>query len=402
MQATKTKSAKKWIRPRHRIIRDLLGWAVHLYVRLRCNIRIEKCRQERPMLVLMNHQTPFDQFFAALAFRQPVYFLATEDIFSLGWVSDLIRWLVAPIPIKKQTTDISAVMTCIRVAREGGTLCIAPEGNRTYSGRTEYMNPAIAGLARKMGLPIALFRLEGGYGAEPRWSDTVRRGSFRGYVSEIIEPEAYNEMTAEELVTRIREGLAVDEAEDTRRYTGNRRAEYLERMVYTCPFCGLAEWESHGNEITCKRCGRKVRYEQTKRLSGVGFDFPFPYTAQWYDWQKDYMNGLDVTAMTDTPLFRDTASLFEVIVYKEKRLLRKDAALALYGDRVVIDGELTLPFGEVSAAAVLGRNKLNLYHKDMVYQIKGGKRFNALKYVHVYHRHKNITRGDADGKFLGL
>jgi len=39
---------------------------------------------------------------------------------------------------------------------------------------------------------------------------------------------------------------------------------------------------------------------------------------------------------------------------------------------------------------------------DKIYQIKGGKRFNALKYVHIYHRYKNIVKGDQDGKFLGL
>ena len=51
---------------------------------------------------------------------------------------------------------------------------------------------------------------------------------------------------------------------------------------------------------------------------------------------------------------------------------------------------------------VLGRNKLNLYIGDKVYQCKGNKRFNALKYVHIYHRYKNIKEGNSDGKFLGL
>ena len=111
---------------------------------------------------------PFDQFFAGMSFKGPIYYMATEDIFSLGWVSDIIRFLVNPIPIKKQTGDLQATMTCLRVAREGGTIALAPEGNRTYSGRTEYMNPAIAGLAKKMNLPIALYRIEGGYGAQPR------------------------------------------------------------------------------------------------------------------------------------------------------------------------------------------------------------------------------------------
>ena len=50
----------------------------------------------------------------------------------------------------------------------------------------------------------------------------------------------------------------------------------------------------------------------------------------------------------------------------------------------------------------MGRNKLNIYHGEKLYQLKSGKRFNALKYVNIYYRHKNVSRGDNDGKFLGL
>ena len=63
---------------------------------------------------------------------------------------------------------------------------------------------------------------------------------------------------------------------------------------------------------------------------------------------------------------------------------------------------MELRFEDVMAISVLGRNKLNIYHGKRVYQFKGDKRFNALKYVNIYHRYKNISRGDTDGKFLGL
>jgi hypothetical protein len=51
---------------------------------------------------------------------------------------------------------------------------------------------------------------------------------------------------------------------------------------------------------------------------------------------------------------------------------------------------------------VLGRNKMNVYHGGKIYQFKGDKRFNALKYVHIFHRWKNLNKGDGNGKFLGL
>lgn len=399
---------KQWTHSRHRVVTDIARSILSPYCRWRYGLTAEPFHQQgdRAYLILMNHQTPFDQFFVAMSFRGAVYYMATEDLFSNGWVSSLIRWLVAPIPIKKQTTDISAVMNCIKVAREGGTIAIAPEGNRTYSGRTEYMNPAIASLARKLKLPIALYRIEGGYGVQPRWSDGTRRGRMRSYVSRVIEPEEYAEMTAEEQYALIREGLFVNEGVADGVFESSRRAEYLERAIYVCPYCGLAEFESRGNEVTCKKCGRKILYGADKRLTGVGFDFPFEFVTEWYDYQKDFICNLDVTAHTEEPLFRDTARLSEVILNKCKVPLRKRCQVLLYGDRIVIDEDgpdpLVLPFSEISAASVLGRNKLNVYHDKLVYQFKGSKRFNALKYVNLYFRYKNISRGERDGKFLGL
>ena len=200
------KERKKWTRFRHRVVVTLVHIFFGPYVKWKYHIHIEPFRQEgkRPYLILMNHQTAYDQFFVGLTFRQPVYYIASEDIFSIGWVSDLIRWLVAPIPIRKQTTDIKAVKDCIKVAREGGAICLAPEGNRTFHGRTVHMNPAIASLAKKLGLPIAFFRIEGGYGVHPRWSDVIRKGSMQSYVSRVMEPEEFADLTKEQLAEIIR------------------------------------------------------------------------------------------------------------------------------------------------------------------------------------------------------
>lgn len=408
MEQGTQKKREPWLRPRHRVVRNIAYWVLYPYTRLKYNIHIERFREQgdRAYLILMNHQTAFDQFFVGMAFKGPVYYVASEDLFSNGWISSLLRWLVAPIPIKKQTTDVVAVKTCARVAKEGGTIAIAPEGNRTYSGRTEYMNPAIASLAKLLKLPIALFRIEGGYGVHPRWSDVVRRGRMQARVSRVIEPEEYAKLSKAELCAVIEEGLMVDEGAADGLYKSRRRAEYLERAMYVCPFCGLSEFESHGSEIECRRCRRKISYGEDKRLTGVGFRFPFEFVTGWYDYQKQFVLSLDLSKWTEEPLYRDSAALSEVIVYKSKTRLRKQASISLYGDRIVVDegrgDELCFPFEDVSAVSVLGRNKLNIYHGDRVYQLKGGKRFNALKYVNIYYRSKNISRGDKGGEFLGL
>ena len=44
-----------------------------------------------------------------------------------------------------------------------------------------------------------------------------------------------------------------------------------------------------------------------------------------------------------------------------------------------------------AVVTVIGRNKLNFYHGGKVYQVKGDKRFCAIKYMNVYFRHKNLN-----------
>ena len=394
---------KSWVKFRHKVVYTLLRPFFAPYITWKYGIKVDRFKEEnnRQYLIVMNHQTGFDQFFPCLAFRQPLYFIASEDIFSIGWVSKLLTWLVAPIPIRKQTTDIQAVKNCIKVAKEGGSICLAPEGNRTFHGRTIYMNPSIGSLARKLALPIAVFRIEGGYGIQPRWSDVVRKGRMRGYVSQIIEPEEFKDLSAHELFERIEKALFVDEGREAGPYRHKKAAEYLERAMYVCPYCGLSEFESHDDLITCKKCGRQIRYTPTTALEGVGYEFPYKFVADWYDYQCEFVNDLDVLSLSDKPVYEDEAQLSEVIVYKRKELLKERVSVKLYGDKLVIDDQ-EYPFHEISAVVVLGKNKVNIYHEKKIYQLKGSKRFNALKYVNLYHRYKNVVSENGNGKFLGL
>ena len=400
---TKTKQRKPWVLPRHKVIVTLAKPIIQAMVYFKYGLKVARYpgNTKRQYLVIMNHQTAYDQFFVSLAFNKPVYYIASEDLFSMGLLSKLLRWAVAPIPIKKQTTDVNAVMTCLRVAKEGGTIALAPEGNRTYSGLPVHMNPAITPLIKKLGLPLAVFRIEGGYGVHPRWSDVCRKGPMRAYVSKVIEPEEYKSLSKEELFELIRKEMYVDETAVDGQYPHKESAQYLERAMYVCPYCGLSEFESQRTIVTCKKCGRQIVYMPNKKLQGIGFEFPFPYVAQWYQYQCDFVNKLDTLAHTEKPLYRDYADVSLVQAYSRKEPVQKDAPVALYGDRLCL-GELVIPFSQTSVITVLGKNKLNIYTDGKIYQLKGNKRFNALKYMNIFYRHQNQTTGDENSEFLGI
>ncbi len=403
----KKKKRSKWIKKRHSVVISLLKVPFGIYTRAKYNIKLCKFKEYDggQYLIISNHQTAFDQFFVSLCFPKHVYYVANEDLFSKGWVSRLIEWLVAPIPFRKSTSDLTGVRNCLRVAKEGGSIAVFPEGNRTYSGTTEYMKSGIASLAKSLKLPIAFYRIEGGYGVQPRWSDKVRKGKMRGYFSKVLPYEEFKNMPTDELFELIKKELWVDEREDKTEFYSKNNAEYLDRAMYVCPYCGLSKFHSEKDIITCKKCGREIKYLPSKQLEGVGFEFPYKYVKDWYDHQCDFIRNLDMSPYSDTPIYTDTAKYSENIYCENKREIDENALLRIYSDRFTVKtekGEDIYPFAQVSAATVLGKNKLNIYVDDKIFQFKGDKHFNALKYLNLYCHAVNTTKGDPYGEFLGL
>ncbi|MBQ7011544.1 MAG: 1-acyl-sn-glycerol-3-phosphate acyltransferase [Clostridia bacterium] len=401
----KKKKKKKWIRPHHLWVRNLLMPFIYCYSLLKYGIKIERFEADnkRPHLILYNHQTAFDQFFVGMVYPGAIYYVASEDLFSNGFISSLIKFLVNPIPIKKSTTDIRAVLNCMQVAKEGGTIAIAPEGNRTFSGETGFIKPGIASLILALKLPVAFLHLEGGYGVHPRWSDVKRKGTMRAYISRVIEPEEFRTMSEADILATVEKELYVDESICKTRFSHKKSAEYLERAIFYCPECGISEFESHGKEITCKHCNLTAIYGDDLKFTSTNDHFPYSNVKEWYKAQSDYVNGLDVDSLINTKICCDSAKLLEVIPYK-KKIKMGTVDLSLYGDRITAEGSTTLTFvfDEVSAISVLGRNKLNIYVKDKIYQIKSSKRFNAVKYMNLYYRYANVKNGATASDYLGI
>ena len=61
-----------------------------------------------------------------------------------------------------------------------------------------------------------------------------------------------------------------------------------------------------------------------------------------------------------------------------------------------------LALGFIASSFKTSGGKLNIYYEDTILQLKGDKRFNAVKYVHLFHRYKNLKRGNDNEQFLGL
>lgn len=407
--------SNSWIKNRHKQYRKLLYPVITMIIgKYHCKTEVFDDIKNRPYLILYNHQTPMDQFLIARAFPTPLYFVATEDIFSLGWKSRAIEHIAAPIPIKKNGNDLRAVKSCIKVAREGGSIAIAPEGNRTFSGTTEHIKPSIVKLIQALKLPVVFVKLEGGYNKQARWSDEINEGTMNLRIGKVLEYEDYRYLEEEELYKLVEDNLYQDD-----RGFNNAEAksvEGLERVIYVCPNCGFTEFASKGFDFNCKNCGLRVTYHKDRTFTyPSGKDFEFKTVKEWFDYQNKYINSKSLedfhSELHSGRLYADNVALYEVIPYKNKKLINKkseisinDHSLRIYttsifsADSKYEDYEFT----ELENIAVCGKNKLEIYvNKDKIYQVVGRKNFNAVKYMNIYHRINNLRKGE-NNEFLGL
>lgn len=377
------KKQKHWVKKRHAAVFAFLRFAMAPFLWLRYHYRAEKAPiRKGPCIVLSNHQATTDPFFISKAFPFQLYFYASDDLFNLK-VSPLIRYLAAPIPKSKSVADLKAVMISLRVLREGGAIGITPEGNRTLSGRLWEMGDSVAKLVKTAKVPLVLFNLCGGYGTDPRWGVKIRRGTkFVGRVRRILTPEEYAGMSDEELFGIIKNELDVDDTLSGERYKSRRRAEYIERALYMCPVCGsIGTIHSHGTGFCCTSCKTEAEYTEDLKISPPVGGYSRIY--EWYEWERQEI----VRRILGGEKISDGDILFRESVKLQKKIKLPGNTVTLDKDSLMISGggaETRYPLAEIDAITAVGKKKFNFYYKGKILQVKGGKRFCAIKYVHAF------------------
>ena len=377
------KKQKHWVKKRHAAVFAFLRFAMAPFLWLRYHYRAEKAPiRKGPCIVLSNHQATMDPFFISKAFPFQLYFYASDDLFNLK-VSPLIRYLAAPIPKSKSVADLKAVMISLRVLREGGAIGITPEGNRTLSGRQWEMGDSVAKLVKTAKVPLVLFNLCGGYGTDPRWGVKIRRGTkFVGRVRRILTAEEYAGMSDEELFGVIKNELDVDDTLSGERYKSRRRAEYIERALYMCPVCGsIGTIHSHGTGFCCTSCKTEAEYTEDLKISPPVGGYSRIY--EWYEWERQEI----VRRIHGGEKISDGGILFRESVKLQKKIKLPGNTVTLDKDSLMISGggaETRYPLAEIDAITAVGKKKFNFYYKGKILQVKGGKRFCAIKYVHAF------------------
>ncbi|MCM1194997.1 MAG: 1-acyl-sn-glycerol-3-phosphate acyltransferase [Corallococcus sp.] len=386
-------SQNKWVKRRHKGIFAFFRGIFRIHTKIKYNFTAEKSSLKGPFLLLCNHVTTFDPVFAALSFKCPIYFCAMDDLFNMKVVSPILRYMVAPIPKKKSSTDTTAIRSCLRVLREGGAVGVFPEGNRILSGSQWPMEDALAKFVKISKVPLVVYNIEGGYGSDPRWGVSKRKGKMYGRIRLVLQPDEYKSMPIDELFKLICDSLRVDDMTSGVKFKSNKRAENIERVLYMCPHCSaVSSIRSKGNKFRCTACGKE--WEYTEDLHIVPND-KFSVISEWHDWEQNEIIRLALSQNTD--VFDDkNIELYDSIRFKKKQRISGDRITAnaerfrIYGE----DGIKEFPISEIDGIALVRRNRFDFYHKGVTYQVRGDERFCSVKYVHLCEGIKKASRQD--------
>lgn len=383
---------KKWCKVRHKFwftimrpIFSFLFWKKYGY-----KAENYKLDRKQNYLIICNHSCSLDPFMLGKSFFRPIYFVASDDLLKNGFISKIMEHTVAPIPIRKGTMDISSIRNCISIAKEGGTIGIFPEGNRTYSGEISYLGINLVKFIRKLDLPLIIYHIDGGYGLDPRWGKKSRRGKgSRGYVQRLLSKEELCSLKDEELLKIINTNLS-QEISPSLRFKSKEKAEYLERVLFVCPKChALETLVSEKNAIKCKCCSLEATYEEDLSFSSNEPSFKFKKVSEWMNYQKEYLKDLAIEE-NKVLLGDEKVTLISCLEGKEKEV-ELVGKLQMNSKSFIIKGEKEIQFffKDIKQVENQGKHKLLFYIGKDYYEFKGGERFSSYKYYLMFNRINN-------------
>ncbi len=318
------------------------------------------CELSGPLFILANHNCDLDPAFVVASFREQASFVGSEHILRQGAVSKFLVRINDPIARQKGGSAAGTVKDILRRLKNGRSVCLFPEGNRSFDGVTRPFPPATGRLARISGATLVTFRISGGYLSNPRWGERTRRGRVSAEIAGVYTPGQLKTMTDDEVNAAIARDIREDAYARQRSapvaFRGKNLAEHLETLLFTCPKCGaMHRMRSLGDRFFCLDCGYEARYTEAGFFAGDGV--VFDTVRDWNVWQDEKIALLCESA-GDGEIFSDGGmELYEVQSGRDMKKLG-EGEMRLYRDRLLLPGGVELPAGKITGMSLRGQKDL--------------------------------------------
>ncbi|MBR0130360.1 MAG: 1-acyl-sn-glycerol-3-phosphate acyltransferase [Firmicutes bacterium] len=250
--------------------------------------KADPSKEEGSIVMIANHSSRVDyQFTGPVCYPKMLNYVVGYNEF-YRFPTNLLLPVMQVIPKKNFTPDLHAMKQILRVIKQGGNICIMPEGMSSITGMAQPVMPGSGKLLKKLGVPVYYSKIAGAYLNYTKHCLDQRKGRIDVVVDRMFTPQQLKEMSPEQIEDTMNRLLAHDDyvwnSREKVRFTGKAgMAKNLETLLYLCPKCGAVyEMETEGNTMTCRHCGNKIELDEYYQLHAIGEDSVCPeFVTDW-------------------------------------------------------------------------------------------------------------------------
>ena len=260
--------------------------------------------------------------------------------------------------------DVKCLKGIIRTIKRGRPVVIMPEARLSTDGGPSFVNENIAGLCKKLGVPVVIVEIRNNYFIAPKWRKKIFRGVCEAEVKRIISPDELKELDGKELIRIIRENLSYNEFSRTvSKFRSKNKAKGLEHILYLCPHCKtLYSNRSKGNTLSCAHCGKQYVIDRDYRFTDQNIKTIYDYYAKIKHIEKETLHETSLDIPVDVKIFKDQVKEHR----EEKGVFHLDDKKVYFrSDISDLNFEYTIDLLEGIAYSV--NEEFELYHNDELY-----------------------------------
>lgn len=219
-------------------------------------INREKLPKEEPYLLLPNHTSMLDPFWAGACLGRGVRAMASSSLLNTPFLGAYLK-MCGCFPKMKYTKDKGSMETLQRLYEDGYVILVFPEGNRCWNGETAPIGAGIGRLIKRLNCKVVYARLNTAYLIKPRWARYSRSLPVE---VEYDGPYTYDEsLSAEDILADVQEKLTVTPGLSAPgKVKGKKMAVGLPNYLWACPNCfsmdTLAVEGKAKNHVACSSC----------------------------------------------------------------------------------------------------------------------------------------------------
>jgi len=255
--------------------------------------RVNPKDYDGPFIVVSNHASRADYIYTGIPFLpHRMNYVAGYNEFFRSHLALVFR-LLQVIPKKNFTPDIYSMKQINRILKEGGKICIFPEGMSSISGANQPVALGSAKFLKMAGVPVFVTDISGGYLTNTKYCLDERRGKVHVTVDMLFTPEDLKSMTVDEIHDKLHNAILQDD------YAWNKKARVafdghgemaknMHDLLYWCPRCGKElTMHGEGDKLVCTHCGNGTMVNEYYDLLPLDETCVIPATPRvWFDQER--------------------------------------------------------------------------------------------------------------------